>query len=626
MVDTHRKSIFLINGCKRMLLLAFFWICLLPLLTSQIVPQGFPYRGMAFDDSGQVLSEKELFIKVQLSRGPDADSTVFSEIHQVFTTEDGTYDLLIGHGYDQGNSLSEVPWESEQIWIHLSWIDKQGNPFQWESSRQLYAVPYALYAERAGQVTEAMASTLRSTPGPSIYWLTSGNYGTRPPYHYLGTADNRDLIFKTNGTERAVLNTGGQWVITADVNGSQNSASSYPLIVKGADHGIWIKINSSGNQSNNFVTFSDKSGRILGRVEGQVKSEWENDWETKLAKRQYSFQIASAVAQAVGLGLQLGIFATPAAGAGAGVVAGIVDLGLVIAGMIVDRDFFTSYATENMGIYYGSGSADYGEWFPKADSFLARPGLIVGEWNGEVSLQTSRANSCRVLSNRSAVLGNRPPTGKEDAYVPVALLGQVPVRIVGPVQAGDLILPSGNNDGLGRAVPASELEWEHFKHIVGVAWESSDYDLIHTIKVAVGLNANDISSKMDSLNQRLDMVLDYLLRGDRSAPLDVAAYQQEDAEGSQASSLPQWSLGDPLSQDAFDKIIDTHAADLTTYAQSIQRMLEEQGVAPEETELLHEFMLNPAEVLKQMRRDPTLQSVWPYIDARLQNQKKTNDE
>jgi len=594
---------------------------LVSLLSAQITPQGFPYRGMAFDDNGRILPEKELFINVQLSKGPDVDSTVYSEIHQVTTDLNGTYELLIGQGYDQVNSLDDIPWEKKQIFIHLSWIDKKGNPFQWESSRQLYAVPYALYAERAASLADAFETSLRSTPGSSIYWLTSGNYLTRPPYHYIGTADERDLVFKTNNIIRAVLTVGGQWRITADVNGSQHSSGSYPLVVKGKDHGIWIQVKGSGTGANNFVTFADKSGQILGRIEGQTQSEWEDDWKTKLQKRQYSFKIASMVAQGVGLGLQLGVFATPAAGAGAGVIAGIVDLGLVVAGFIVDRDFFNSYASENMGINYDSGSADYGEWLPKADSFLARPGLIVGEHHGEVSLVTEGASSCRVLSRQSAVLGNKPEAGKEDQYVPVALLGQVPVRVVGPVRAGDYILPTGRNDGLGRAVAPADLNWDDFSQILGIAWETDDHELIHTVNVAVGLNANDVSAKMDSLNRRLDMVIDYLLRGDRSKPLDQQTYLATTGITNDPENEGAWYTGDRMSQTAFDRLIDQHATDLSLYVKSVQSLLEEQGIAPDESELLYEFMEDPVEIMKTMRRDPALKSIWPYIDARMQNQK-----
>ncbi len=37
---------------------------------------------------------------------------------------------------------------------------------------------------------------------PSDAWLTSGNAGTNPTTHFVGTTDNVDLAFRTNNTEQ----------------------------------------------------------------------------------------------------------------------------------------------------------------------------------------------------------------------------------------------------------------------------------------------------------------------------------------------------------------------------------------------------------------------------------------
>lgn len=599
-----------------------YWFCMIVFflgffssnIRAQVTPQGFPYQGVAFDQDGDVLADAQLFLKVLLTSGHDPIDALFTEVHQVHTSRKGRYNIVIGQGYDQENMLSDVPWEASEIWLHTSWVDQSGNPFRWESSTHLYAVPYALFAEQAGSLTRAVDATLRTTPGPSIYWLTSGNYGTVPPIHFIGNRDNENLVFKTNNTQRAIINTSGQMKITSALSGDERLESSYPLVVKGKDHGMWIKITSQGTRANNFLTFTDNTDRIHGRIEAQVRSEWEDDWLTKLEKRQHAFQIASFIARTAALVGQLGIAATPSAASVGGIAAKIAEWGLVLAGMIVDQDFFTSDALRTMGVTYQSGGADYGEWLPKADSFIHRPGLLVGEYNGAVSLQTDKANSCKVLTSRSAVLGNMPQSGQGTTYVPVALLGQVPVQIVGPVKAGDFIVPSGNNDGLGIAVRPQSLPLKDYPKIVGISWEHSNHQLIHTVNVAVGLQGNALALKMDSLNQKLDVVLSYLLKGDRSTPLN---YQEEKAQldAGKTSEYTQWIQQKGGNPEAFTWFIENHGVHLEDYMAVVHQLMIQQGIEPKETERLHEFLINPIDVLKSMRNDPSFESAWPYFDA-----------
>ncbi|NRB65132.1 MAG: hypothetical protein HRU40_19300 [Saprospiraceae bacterium] len=596
-------------------------------IQAQVTPQGFPYQGMAFNQKGDILADAHLFLKVILTAGPDPVDALFTEVHQIQTSKEGRYDLVIGQGYDQENELSDVPWETNEIWLHTSWIDKSGNPFRWESSTQLFAVPYALFAEKAGNLAPSMDATLRTDPGPSIYWLTSGNYGTRPPVHYLGNTDNRDIVFKTNNVERARISNSGQTKISAkaiELTNDEKLESSYPLVVKGKEQGIWIKINDTGTRKNNFITFTDNTGTIHGRVEAQITSEWYDDWKTKLKITQIDFTLAAIITQEVALGIQLALFGTPSGPAASGIVLSIADLALVIAGLIVDEKFFYDYNLSNMGVNYDSGGADFGEWLPKADSFIHRPGLIVGEFDGTVSMRTDNANSCKVLTNQSAVLGNMPQSGRGSKYVPVALLGQVPVRIVGPVDAGDIIIPTGNNDGLGRAVKLNQLAWEDYPKIVGISWENSNHQLIHTVNVAVGLQGNALAQKMDSLNQRLDVVLAYLLEGDRSTPLNLQEEKSKLSSDTSATSIHPYLSG--IDEDAFDRFLENQRSSMEIFFEAIYQNMSDRGIESKRLEHFYQFSIDPIKALRDMRNDPSLQSIWPYFDAFISRNKSRYDD
>ena len=116
-------------------------------------------------------------------------------------------------------------------------------------------------------------------------------------------------------------------------------------------------------------------------------------------------------------------------------------------------DKYVEMRYENMGVCYKSGFADYAEYLERLNEYeVIRPGCIVGEHNGKISKITSNSNNLFVISTAPGVLGNMPPKEKESKYEKVAFMGQVPVLVAGKVKAGDFIIPSGLNDGVGLAV------------------------------------------------------------------------------------------------------------------------------------------------------------------------------
>ena len=67
---------------------------------------------------------------------------------------------------------------------------------------------------------------------------------------------------------------------------------------------------------------------------------------------------------------------------------------------------------------------------------------------------------------------------------------QVWVRVRGPVQVEDYIVPSGKNDGTGIAVRPGDLTPQHLTMLVGRVWEveaPADGKGLHQVRVAVGL-------------------------------------------------------------------------------------------------------------------------------------------
>jgi hypothetical protein len=326
--------------------------------------------------------------------------------------------------------------------------------------------------------------------------------------------------------------------INANLPNSANisSPSSYPLLVKGSDQGIAIAINGSRTRANNFMSFWDGNGTTMwGRIEGQVLADLENGTDPKHSRVQdeldlavtiSSIKVATATVSLVVASTTLGgaiASATFCGGFAACITAPIPSLivasafrvasktaDLVATGIGLDkanerRKLYELQKIQNVGVTYQSGAGDYAEWLPKAQKEdRVIPGFVVGLKNGKISLTTEGADKILAISTNPIVLGNMPPRERESEFAKVAFMGQVPVHVMGRVEMGDYILPSGNNDGLGRAVPPTEMTAEDYAKIVGMAWSSSQNDVYNQINVAIGLNEGDISQLVSKQEKEIE--------------------------------------------------------------------------------------------------------------------------
>ena len=104
------------------------------------------------------------------------------------------------------------------------------------------------------------------------------------------------------------------------------------------------------------------------------------------------------------------------------------------------------------------GAADYAEWFAYLNKQeCIEPGMVVQLRSPQqkITLDTSGEGPHMVVSTQPSVAAGVPKDSKQRGAL-CAFLGQVPVRVRGPVRCGDFLYPSGKNDG--RAVPAKIMQ------------------------------------------------------------------------------------------------------------------------------------------------------------------------
>lgn len=376
----------------------------------------------------------------------------------------------------------------------------------------------------------------------------------------LGVTGNTSIFSTTQST----ATTNGALVISGGVGIAKNlNVGGTFNVSTGADYiatftnttnanGLSIQVaNGTPNNSNNYITFRNSSGGVVGRIEGETLDELHNSDDYRYDKRGLVYDVVSGAldlglatydlataiidqissASSVNACAGLGVVACPpiasliAGSAGKLVLAGIEEA-LVIAEVAVAATNlvdWTNNKDNSVGVTYQSGSGDYAEYLMKqSPSERINASEIVGVKGGKISKNIEGAEKLMVVSFKPIVLGNTPNDKALPNYEKVAFMGQVPVKVFGKVNLGDYIIPNGINNGVGIAVSPDKIKHSDVKNIVGIAWSAAENPLsINTVNVAIGLNVNDnqklvekqqaeindLKSEIAKINAKLDKII-----------------------------------------------------------------------------------------------------------------------
>lgn len=604
--------------------------------------QGMNYQAVARDAFGKLLANQTISLKLSFATNSTDNKTYYSEIHQVSTDELGMFSLVIGEGKEQIGAVKDIPWASQAIWLNVALDASGGRDFALLGSSEMRAVPYAFHAQTASQlVNDATAIELPTEKNQSIYWHTGGNTATRPETHFLGTRDNQDLVVKTNNTTRVILTKEGQLQIYSGVKGTgspgdDENMGNYPLTVEGSDQGIYIKVNGSRDNDNNFLTFADDEG-VWGRVEGQTLDELYATSEYKTQVALFTLSAVSLAATAVATAAEAAglyaaavaaaatiilAFATPGFTAAAvALTANAVVIGVEAAALATEWITWENDLRDNIGVAYESGAGDYAEWLERAKGEPdMHYGDIVAVNGGKISLNTTHGSHYMIVSQRPIVLGNAPQADKKAFYEKVAFMGQVPVKVVGKVDVGDYIIPSGKNDGTGIAVKSSQMMISDFAKVVGVAWQAAKDAPINYVKVGIGLNNNDLAPKVEEISNKVDNILAYL---EGKAPLQPsselnAGKMMATPGNANVTSAPSAKL---LTDEQFDQFLDNNAESIKQIMAQTKAELARQGRNFDNNPQLEAFLNDPIPTIKEMRRDPNYLTQWSVVDQKFQKKK-----
>jgi hypothetical protein len=144
-------------------------------------PQKFSYQTVVRNSGGQLLANQGIAVKISILQGSENGTVVFAERHSPTTNANGLASLQIGSGTVLSGSMATINWAQGPYFISTETDPNGGTNYTIASTQQLLSVPYALYAESAGN----------STPGPQ------GPAGPQGPQGQIGATGPQGPIGET---------------------------------------------------------------------------------------------------------------------------------------------------------------------------------------------------------------------------------------------------------------------------------------------------------------------------------------------------------------------------------------------------------------------------------------------
>jgi uncharacterized protein (TIGR02145 family) len=118
------------------------------LITFAQAPQGFNYQATVRNSAGALIVNQNVYFKFNIMLNSQTSVPVYSETHYVPTDDLGQVNLVVGTGTATVGSFSTINWGTGNYYLGIEL--NTGSGYVAMGTTQLLSVPYALYANSAG--------------------------------------------------------------------------------------------------------------------------------------------------------------------------------------------------------------------------------------------------------------------------------------------------------------------------------------------------------------------------------------------------------------------------------------------------------------------------------------------
>lgn len=170
-------------------------------------PQGINYQAVIRNPNGSTINNSTVGLRLNILQNNATGNSVYSEKHTPLTSNIGLVNVVIGQGTVISGAFSSIDWSQGPYFIEIGVDLTGGSNFSILGTQQLMSVPYALYAETAGN------------PGPQG---PQGIQGAQGIQGVAGT-NGKNTLVKTTNISAGVNCSNGGYILEYGLDNNNNN-------------------------------------------------------------------------------------------------------------------------------------------------------------------------------------------------------------------------------------------------------------------------------------------------------------------------------------------------------------------------------------------------------------------
>jgi hypothetical protein len=235
-------------------------------------PQSFNYQAVLRDNGGLAISNQLVDMRFTILQGTPAVNSLYSETQTLNTNVNGLISTAIGNGMPVSGNFANIDWSVGPFFIKVELDADNSGTFIEMGTSQLLSVPFALYAEKAGNSFSGDYNDLSNKPQNVSTFSNDAGYITA---EVDGSVTNEIQILSISH-DTIFLTGGGFAKLPAGFDGDYNSLINKPDFTgwdTDASNDFDGQYSSLTGKPTNVSSFVNDAGYITSEVDGSVTNE-----------------------------------------------------------------------------------------------------------------------------------------------------------------------------------------------------------------------------------------------------------------------------------------------------------------------------------------------------------------
>jgi len=135
-------------------------------------PQSMDFQSIIRDSKGNLVTNQSIGLRISVLRDSVTGAAVYTETHNAITNNGGLVTITIGRG-TTSNDFSTIEWGKGPYFVKTEVDVTGGTNYSLSSTNQMMSVPYALYANSAGNYQAKLDSLERKIASMEPYIPTT---------------------------------------------------------------------------------------------------------------------------------------------------------------------------------------------------------------------------------------------------------------------------------------------------------------------------------------------------------------------------------------------------------------------------------------------------------------------